>query len=105
MDGMIINGETGEVTTAPLSEAEIAEIQARIAAQPKARLNKRVVVERLNKAGLLAQAFTALGGPGAFQYERWSASVEVDPDNTDVLALMSGIGADVSVILRPGTDV
>ena len=68
-------------------------------------INKRVVVERLHKADLLTQAFAALGGPGAYQYERWSASTVVDPTNADVLALMAGIGADATVILRPGDDV
>lgn len=105
MDHMIVNGETGDVTIVPFTADEEAELRARIASQPKEKLNKRVVVERLNKAGLLAQAFTALGGPGALAYERWSASTEVDPDNADVLALLNGIGADVSIILRSGVEV
>lgn len=72
----------------------------------KYKVSKRVLVERLNKAGLFTQAFTALGGPGAFQYERWSASVEVDPENPDVLALLNGLqGADVANLLRKGDEI
>lgn len=73
---------------------------------PKYRLSKRVLVERLNKAGLFAAAIAALGGPGDLLYERWSASVEVDPENADVLALLNSLpGADVQNLLRPGAEI
>lgn len=64
-------------------------------------LSKLTVIDRLNKAGLFKAAFTALGGPGALLYERWSAASEVNTKDPDVLALLGAIGADVQTVLAP----
>lgn len=68
---------------------------------PPGRLHKITLIERLAEAGLLAEAYVALGGPGSLGYERWQASVSVDPENPDVLALLTAIGADPAVMLAP----
>lgn len=68
------------------------------------RIAKLTLIDRLDKAGKLAAAFTALGGPGARAYERWQASKTVDTSNGEVLALLTGIGCDPVQFLAPETD-
>lgn len=105
MQTMIVNGATGAITIEPIGVVEAAEIATRLAVPRTEPVHKRVLVERLDKVGLLRAAFQALGGPGSLQYERWSASTEVDPTNPDVLALLRGIGGDTQSLLRPGDEV
>lgn len=75
------------------------------APEPMRYISKRIVVERLSAAGKLAAAFAALGGPGALQYERWSASASVDTENPDVIKLLTAIGADLPTILAPTSSI
>lgn len=68
------------------------------------RIAKLTLIDRLDKGGKLAAAFTALGGPGARAYERWQASKTVDTSNDEVRALLTGIGCDPEAMLAPETD-
>lgn len=69
---------------------------------PKPLLSKVTILDRLNAAGLVAKAFTAMGGPGTYVYERWQAAPEmVDITHPLVVQVLDAIGADKSVILAP----
>lgn len=68
-------------------------------------LSKVTILDRLNAAGLLAKAFTAMGGPGSYVYERWQAASEmIDTTNPLVTQVLDAIQADKTIILAPETS-
>lgn len=58
-----------------------------------------LVVERLQAAGKLAAARSALDNAPLLAREKWNAAQVVMSDNPDALALLLAIGADPAVIL------
>lgn len=68
----------------------------------KPTLSKVTILDRLNAAGLVAKAFTAMGGPGTYIYERWQAAPEmVDVTHPLITQVLDAIGADKAKILAP----
>lgn len=62
-------------------------------------VRKLLIIDRLSAAGLFSAAMSALGGPGALAYERWSAAAVIDSDDAEVRGLLTAIGADPDAIL------
>lgn len=67
-------------------------------------VRKLLIIDRLSAAGLFSAAMSALGGPGALAYERWSAASVIDSDDAEVRGLLTAIGADPDAILAMGAD-
>ena len=90
-----------------LTEEQKTTLDAVIAAhdankQPRRLVRKSLIVERLQAAGKLAAAKTALDG-NLYARERWYAPDQpaVYADDPEALALLKAIGADPEAILAP----
>ena len=68
---------------------------------PPVYVSRYVVVQRLDAAGLLADAHTALEAASLSVRMRWEAATEIAVDDPDAHALLASIGADPAVILAP----
>ena len=87
-----------------LSDAEAATIQAEWAANaakpaPRQLVQKSVIIDRLQAAGLLAKARSALDSADLYTRERWNTRDAIYADDATALALLTAIGADPAVIL------
>lgn len=68
--------------------------------EPIRRLvQKSVIVDRLQEAGLLAAARTALDQADLYTQERWNARDSIYADDPTAFALLVAIGADPNKIL------
>jgi len=67
-------------------------------------ISKLVVIDRLYEHNHFENAILALGGPGAYHYERWVAASYLYSDDPGLLALLGAIGADPEIILAPEGD-
>lgn len=64
-------------------------------------VSKRVIVDRLEAAGLLSAARTALDAAPLHTQERWNARAEIYADDPTAVALLRTIGGDPATILGP----
>ncbi|HKH34649.1 MAG TPA: hypothetical protein VKA80_10895, partial [Beijerinckiaceae bacterium] len=62
---------------------------------------KRVIVDRLQAAGKLAAARTALDAQDLYTQERWNAREAILANDPTAVALLAAIGADPAAILAP----
>ena len=60
---------------------------------------KRLIVDRLEAAGLLVAARAALDAAPLYDRERWNARESIYADDPTALALLAAIGADAEAIL------
>lgn len=60
---------------------------------------KRVIVDRLQAAGLLAKARAALDAQDLYTRERWNSRDSILANDPTTIALLTAIGADVQAIL------
>lgn len=93
----------GSADSKTAAAAVIAAFDGVKADQPPPRhLSKVTILDRLNDAGLVAKAFTAMGGPGTYIYERWQAAGDlIDITHPLVVQVLDAIGADKAAILKP----
>ena len=63
---------------------------------------KRLIVDRLQAAGLLEAARAALDAADLYTRERWNTRDAVYADDAPAVALLAAIGADPAAILAPG---
>jgi hypothetical protein len=70
-------------------------------ARPPALVPKRVIVDRLQAAGKLAAARTALDAQDLYSQERWNARDAILANDPTAVALLAAIGADPAAILAP----
>jgi len=63
---------------------------------------KRLIVERLQAAGLLEAARAALDAADLYTRERWNTREAIYADDAQAHALLIAAGADPAAILRPG---
>ncbi len=101
-----IDGAAGEVTIVnPARWPTFADYWAWRQAEankPERRLvPKRVIIDRLYEAGLLAAARKALDAAPLYTRERWAARDAVFADDPESIAFLKAIGADPAVILAP----
>lgn len=61
---------------------------------------KRLIVERLHEAGLLAAARAALDAADLYTRERWNTRDAIYADDASAVALLQVLGADPDAILR-----
>jgi len=62
-------------------------------------ISKITILKRLHTAGKYEAARQALDQMDAFMNELWNAANEIRSDDSQVIALLTGIGANVDVIL------
>lgn len=62
---------------------------------------KRVIVDRLQAAGLLDAARAALDAADLYTRERWNTRDAIYTDDETAIALLAAIGADASAVLAP----
>lgn len=60
---------------------------------------KRVIIDRLQAAGLLGKARAALDAQDLYTRERWNSREGVFATDPTTIALLTAIGADVEAIL------
>lgn len=104
-DGTITGVYASPQTDMPkefLPDGDEAIAAYRALTAPKPHLSKVIILDRLNDAGLVAKAFTAMGGPGTYVYERWQAAGDmIDITHPLVVQVLDAIGADKAKILAP----
>jgi len=101
-------GEDGKIEgREKLTKEQNAALDAVLAAhdsgkQPRRLVRKSLIIERLQAAGKLAAAKTALDG-NLYTRERWYAPDQpaIYGDDPEALALLKAIGADPEAILAP----
>ena len=81
-------------------EAELTEVLRRFRVPPYHQVSTFTLVSRLAGAGLLTAAEAALN-QDVSQKWRFSQATYVDSDHPEVVALLTGIGADVAAMLAP----
>lgn len=62
---------------------------------------KRVIIDRLQAAGLLEAARAALDGADLYTRERWNNREAIYADDETAVALIAAIGGDPAAILAP----
>lgn len=83
-----------------INESVVVYIPAPPMAQPRL-VPKRIIVDRLQVAGKLEAARTALDAQTLYVRERWNARDSVYATDPDTIALLTAIGADPAIILAP----
>lgn len=70
-------------------------------APERRKVDRRIIIERLAKAGLLDYAEAALLAAPAVVRWRWNTTDAVYADDPDTLTFLKAIGADPEAILAP----
>ncbi len=83
------------------SADELAAVLRASSVPPYHLVPTRLVVDRLQAAGKLAAARTALDSAPLYLRERWNTRLAIYADDPDARALLAAIGADADTILAP----
>ncbi|RWF33727.1 hypothetical protein [Mesorhizobium sp.] len=62
---------------------------------------KRVIVDRLQAAGLLAAAKAAIDGADLYTQERWNTRTDIFANDPTALAMLAAIGGNPDLIFAP----
>ncbi|CDX49242.1 hypothetical protein MPL1032_10277 [Mesorhizobium plurifarium] len=69
--------------------------------RPPPLVPKRVIVDRLQAAGLLEAAKVAIDAADLYTQERWNTRMDIFANDPTALALLASIGGDPDVIFAP----
>ncbi|CAM5401069.1 hypothetical protein AFEL58S_02035 [Afipia felis] len=82
------------------SDAEIVAYRA--PREPEPRLvRKSIIIDRLNDAGKLEAAYAVLQSAPLYDRQRWESRDAIYFNDPTLLAALTAVGADPSVILAP----
>lgn len=74
---------------------------AAVLAPPRRLVSRGTIIERLQAAGKLDAARSALDAAPLYDRERWNSRDAIYSDDPTALALLAAIGADPAAILAP----
>ncbi|MER9911715.1 hypothetical protein NKJ71_13885 [Mesorhizobium sp. M0050] len=71
------------------------------AQRPPRLVPKRIIIDRLHAAGLLAAAKAILDGADLYTQERWNTRTDIFANDPTALAMLAAIGGDPAIIFAP----